>query len=86
MEVIRVSSKSAIEPVVDAITGEVRKNGYAEVHAIGASAVSQAVSAVIVARGYLAGDGIDAIVIPFFSSATINGKERTVVRLVVEPR
>ncbi len=83
---IRVSSDEPVSAVARAIAGQVRENGLAEVHAIGADAVNQAVKAVILARGYLAEDGVDAIVIPFFSAATISGEERTVVRLVLEPR
>jgi stage V sporulation protein S len=56
------------------------------VQAIGTGAVSQAVKAVIIARGYLALDGIDVICIPVFIELSIDGLERTAVRLVVEPR
>jgi stage V sporulation protein S len=83
---IRVSSDAPVSAVAGAIAGQVRENGLAEVHAIGADAVNQAIKAATVARGYLAEEGVDAIVIPFFNAATISGEERTVVRLVVEPR
>jgi stage V sporulation protein S len=64
----------------------VRKHGRAEVQAIGSGAVSQAVKAVIIARGYLALDGLDIICIPVFVELSIDGQERTAVKLVVEPR
>jgi stage V sporulation protein S len=83
---IRVTADAPVSAVAGAIAGQVRENGLAEVHAIGADAVNQAIKAATVARGYLAEVDVDAIVIPFFSAATISGKERTVVRLVVEPR
>ena len=54
--------------------------------AIGAGAVNQAVKAVAIARGYLAEDQIDVIVIPFFTEVMIDDQERTAVRMVVEPR
>ena len=84
--IIRVSSDAPVSRVAGAIAGQVRENGLAEIHAIGAAAVNQAVKALIIARGYLEEDGTDAIFTPFFIAATIEGEERTVVRLVVEPR
>ena len=86
MSVIKVSSESRTSAVAGAIAGVVREHQRAEVQAIGAGAVNQAVKAVAIARGYLQEDGIDVICIPEFTSVEINGKERTAVRLVVEPR
>ncbi len=63
-----------------------REHKRAEVQAIGAGAVNQAVKATAIARGYLHEDGIDVICIPEFTSVEIDGKERTAIRLVVEPR
>ena len=64
----------------------VREHGRAEAQAIGAGAVNQAIKAVIIARGYLALDGIDVICVPVFTVVLIEGQEHTAVRLVVEPR
>ena len=86
MNVIKVSSESRTSAVAGAIAGVVRENNRADVQAIGAGAVNQAVKAVAIARGYLHEDGIDIICIPEFASVEINGKERTAIRLVVEPR
>ncbi len=63
-----------------------REHKRAEVQAIGAGAVNQAVKATAIARGYLHEDGIEVICIPEFTSVEIDGKERTAIRLVVEPR
>lgn len=63
-----------------------REHGRAEAQAIGAGAVNQAIKAVAIARGYLQEDGIDVICIPEFTSVEIEGKERTAIRLVIEPR
>lgn len=41
---------------------------------------------VFLAREFLVEDEIDAIFVPYCNTATISGKERTVVRLIVEPR
>ena len=60
--------------------------GRAEIQAIGAGAVNQAVKALIIATGYLKGDGIDVVAVPEFVELEIEGNTRTAVKLVVEPR
>ncbi|MCD6290145.1 MAG: stage V sporulation protein S [Anaerolineae bacterium] len=86
MDIIKVSARSRSTAVAGAIAGVVREHGRAEVQAIGASAVNQAVKAVAIARTYLESDGIDVICIPAFTEVDIEGQERTAVKLVVEPR
>jgi len=86
MNVIKVSAGSRTSSVAGAIAGMVREHRRAEVQAIGAGAVNQAVKAAAIARGYLLEDGIDAICLPEFTTVDIEGKERTAVRLIVEPR
>ena len=86
MEIIKVSARSRSTAVAGAIAGVVRESKRAEVQAIGAGAVNQAIKAVAIARGYLALDGIDVICMPSFTEVTIEDQERTAVRLVVEPR
>ena len=86
MDVIKVSARSRSTSVAGAIAGVIREVRRAEVQAIGAGAVNQAVKAVAIARGYLALDGIDVICIPAFAEVDIDGQERTAVKLIVEPR
>jgi stage V sporulation protein S len=86
MDVIKVSAESRTSAVAGAIAGVVREHKRAEIQAIGAGAVNQAVKATAIARGYLHEDGLDVICIPEFTTVEIEGKERTAVRLVVEPR
>jgi stage V sporulation protein S len=86
MDVIKVSAESRTSAVAGAIAGVVREHKRAEVQAIGAGAVNQAIKATAIARGYLHEDGLDVICIPEFTSVEIDGKERTAIRLVVEPR
>ncbi len=86
MDVIKVSAKSRSTSVAGAIAGIMREVGRAEVQAIGAGAVNQAVKAVAIARSYLQQDGIDAICIPSFVEVTIDDQERTSIKLVVEKR
>jgi stage V sporulation protein S len=86
MTILKVSSDSRTSAVAGAIAGVVREHQRAEVQAIGAGAVNQAVKAVAIARGYLQEDGIYIVCLPEFTTVDISGKERTAIRLVVEPR
>ena len=86
MNIIKVSAKSRSTAVAGAIAGVIRGSGHADVQAIGAGAVNQAVKAVAIARRYLALDGIDVICIPIFTEVEIEGQERTAMKLIVEPR
>jgi stage V sporulation protein S len=85
-DVIKVSAKSRSTAVAGAIAAVVREHRYAEVQAIGAGAVNQAVKALAIARGYLQGDEIDIVCTPFFTEVDIEGQERTAVRFIVELR
>jgi stage V sporulation protein S len=86
VDIIKVSARSRSTAVAGAIAGVVREHNRAEVQAIGAGAVNQAIKAVAIARGYLSEDDIDVITIPFFTEVMIDDQERTAVRMVVEPR
>ncbi|NWF67887.1 MAG: stage V sporulation protein S [Chloroflexi bacterium] len=85
-EVIKVSAHSRSTAVAGAIAGVIREHHYAEVQAIGAGAVNQAVKALAIARGYLSRDEIDIVFVPYFTEVDIDGQERTAVRFSVEPR
>ncbi|HEY3377412.1 MAG TPA: stage V sporulation protein S [Armatimonadota bacterium] len=86
VDLIKVSANSRSTAVAGAIAGVVREHGRADVQAIGAGAVNQAVKASAIARGYLLLDGINVVVIPSFCEIDIEGTERTAIRLGVEPR
>jgi stage V sporulation protein S len=86
MDIIKVSATSRTSAVAGAIAGVVREHKRAEVQAIGASAVNQAVKALVLATGYLKGDGIDVVCAPEFVDVEIEDKVRTAIKLVVEPR
>jgi stage V sporulation protein S len=64
----------------------IREHKHAEVQAIGAGAVNQAVKALILATGYLKEDGITVAFIPEFADVTIEDKVRTAIKLVIDPR
>ena len=86
MDTIKVSAKSRSTAVAGAIAGVIREYRKAEVQAIGAGAVNQALKAVAIARSYLQQDQLDLAVVPTFTEVDINGEERTAVRFYVESR
>jgi len=83
MEVLKVSARSRSTAVAGAIAGVIREGHQAEVQAIGAGAVNQAIKAVAIARGYLAEDQIEVVCVPAFVEVMIEDQERTAVKLTV---
>jgi stage V sporulation protein S len=86
MDIIKVSANSRTSAVAGAIAGVIREHKHAEVQAIGAGAVNQAIKALIVATGYLKQDGIDVVCVPEFVDVQIQDMVRTAIKLVVDPR
>lgn len=86
MDILKVSTKSSPNSVAGALAGVLREKGSAEVQAVGAGALNQAVKAVAIARGFVAPSGIDLICIPAFTEIYIDGEERTAIKLIVQPR
>ncbi|VBB05652.1 sporulation stage v protein s [Lucifera butyrica] len=86
MEVLKVSAQSSPKSVAGALAAVLREKGSAEVQAVGAGAVNQAIKAVAIARGFVAPNGIDLVTIPAFAEISIDGEERTAIRFIVEPR
>lgn len=86
MEVLKVSATSKPKSVAGALAAVVREKGSAEVQAVGAGAVNQAVKAIAIARGYVAPNGIDLVAVPAFAEIIIDGDERTAIRFIVQPR
>src|SRR5215208_2007153 len=85
MDLIKVSATSRTSAVAGAIAGIVREHHRAEVQAIGAGAVNQAIKAMVLATGYLKNDGIFVSCVPEFADVTIDDKVRTAIKLVIEP-
>ena len=83
---LKVSAKSNPNSVAGALAGVLRERGCAEIQAIGAGAINQAVKAVAIARGFVAPSGMDLVCIPAFTDISIDGVERTAIKLIVEPR
>ncbi|OGO62434.1 MAG: stage V sporulation protein S [Chloroflexi bacterium RBG_19FT_COMBO_49_13] len=86
MDIIKVSGTSRTSAVAGAIAGVIREYKKAEVQAIGASAINQAVKAMALARSYLSNDGYNIIIIPEFVDVQIEDKVRTAIKFTVEPR
>ncbi len=83
-EVLKVAATSKPVLVAGAIAGVIRTQRRVEIHAIGAAAVNQAIKAI--SRGYVAPAGLDLICIPSFIDLSLDGQERTGIRLLVEVR
>ncbi|HHW70447.1 MAG TPA: stage V sporulation protein S [Clostridiales bacterium] len=86
MDILKVASTSNPNSVAGALAGVLRECGTAEMQAIGAGAINQAIKAVAIARGFVAPSGIDLVCIPAFTDIMIDDEERTAIRIIVEPR
>lgn len=86
MEPLRVSTKSQPKSVAGAIAAMINDYHKAEIIAVGAGAVNQAIKAVAITRGFMAPRGIDLVVIPAFANVDIDGVTRTSIKLIVEIR
>ncbi len=85
MNIIKVSGTSRTSAVAGAIAAIVREHHRAEMQAIGAGAINQAVKALILATSYLREDGIHVKFVPEFAEVTIEDKVRTAIKMVIEP-
>ncbi|HOR86359.1 MAG TPA: stage V sporulation protein S [Bacillota bacterium] len=86
MEVLKVSAHSQPKSVAGALAAVLRDRAAAEIQAVGAGAVNQAVKAIAITRGFVAPNGIDLVVVPAFSEIKIDGEDRTAIKFIVEPR
>lgn len=86
IDILKVSAKSNPNSVAGALAGVLRQRGSAELQAVGAGAINQAVKAIAIARGFVAPGGMDLVCIPAFTEIQISGEVRTAIRLMVETR
>ena len=84
VDVIKVKANSRTAAVAGAIAGVIREHKHADIQAIGAGAVNQAIKALVLAKGYLDEDGIKIVCYPEFVDVDIDGKVRTAIKLVVD--
>lgn len=86
MEVLKVSTKSNPNSVAGALAAIIKEKNIVEIQAVGAGAINQAVKAIAIARGFVAPSGRDIVCVPAFTDIEIDGKERTAIKLIVQPR
>lgn len=86
MEVLKVSTKSNPNSVAGALAAIIKEKNIAEIQAVGAGAINQAVKAIAIARGFVAPSGKDIVCIPAFTDIEIDGEERTAIKLIVQPK
>jgi stage V sporulation protein S len=86
LDVLKVAAHSNPKAVAGALAAVLRLHGTAELQAIGAGAVNQAVKALAITRGFVAPNGIDLVVIPAFAEIDIDGEERTAIKFIVDHR
>jgi stage V sporulation protein S len=84
MGIIKVKAVSRTAAVAGAIAGIFRDMKHAEVQAIGAGAVNQAVKAMVLAKNFLAQDGIEVVFTPEFVNVEIDGKVRTAIKFTID--
>ena len=86
MDSLKVSSRSNPNLVAGALVAVIREKGYAEMQAVGAGALNQAVKAIAIARGFVAPSGQGLYCSPAFANIEIGGEERTALKLFVEKK
>lgn len=87
MDTIKVSSKSISQKVAGSIANSFREGKKTiEIQTVGAGAVNQAIKAISIARGFVAPLGFNLVCTPAFYDITIDGKEKTAIRLIVESK
>ena len=86
METLKVSAKSNHNSVAGALANAFRSSGKVEIQAVGAGALNQAVKAIAIARGFLAPSGKNIVCIPAFADISIEGEERTAIKLIIEAK
>lgn len=84
MEILKVSSKSNPNSVAGAIAGLVKEQQKVELQAIGAGALNQAIKGIAIARGFVAPSGVDLVCVPAFTDVTVEGDDRTGIKLIVK--
>ena len=86
METLKVSSKSNPSSVAGALANVFKDKSSVEIQAVGAGAINQASKAIAIARGFVAPSGKNLICTPAFQDISIEGEERTAIKLIVETR
>jgi stage V sporulation protein S len=80
---LKVASTSNPATVAGAIANNIREGKAVELVAMGPNSVNQAVKAVAISREYLRDDFIELACRPEFMHLTIDGEEKSAIKLVV---
>ena len=86
MEILKVSSKSNPNSIAGALANVLREDSKCEMQAVGAGALNQAMKGIIIARGFVAPSGKNIYCVPSFATISIDGEERTAIKLFIEAR
>ena len=86
METLKVGTKSNPNSVAGALANVFREKDSVEIQAIGAGALNQAIKGITIARGFVAPSGKNLVCTPAFIDITIDGEERTAIKLIVEAK
>ena len=86
METLKVSSKSNPSSVAGALANVFKDKNSVEIQAVGAGAINQAIKAIAIARGFVAPSGKNLVCTPAFQDISIEGEERTAIKLIVETK
>ena len=80
---LKVAAASNPATVAGAIANNIREGRAVELVAMGPNSVNQAVKAVAISREYLRDDFIELACRPEFMHLTIDGEEKSAIKLVV---
>ncbi|MEG1705743.1 MAG: stage V sporulation protein S [Clostridia bacterium] len=86
MDILKISAKSSPNSIAGALAGLIKEEGKAEMQAIGAGAINQAVKAIAIARGFVAPSGIELVCMPAFTEIIIDNETKTGIKFSVGPR
>ena len=75
------SNPSSVAGMIAAV---LKENKKAEIQAVGAGAVNQAVKAIAVARGYVAPMGYNLVCTPGFAEIKIEDEERSAIKFIIK--
>lgn len=84
MEILKISKNSNPNSVAGAIVACLNEKNKAELTAIGAGAINQAVKAIAIARGFVAPSGKNLVCIPAFTTMNIEEADRTGMKLIIK--
>lgn len=85
MKTLRVAGKSDVNKMASMVAHLIQEGEDVELQAVGASAVSQAVKSIAIARGFVATtSGVSLLCIPTFTEIEIEGATITAIKLILK--